>query len=191
MKVRTIFGLAAALIATFATARAQNTSQSSTRTAQTANLQKPAAEKHKVWTDDDLTPLRPVTANPVQDKEARTAEARSSATATRQAAASKPIQSGAPPALSNPKTLAEADKMIAWENRDIDAQEEFVEKLREQLQNAPPDQKPHFQQLLEERLQILADLHKERENLVAQRKGLEKKAAGQDDQPGAATSPHQ
>ena len=190
MKVRMIFGLVAALIATVATAQAQDTSQNSTPAVQTAKLRKPAPEKHKIWTDDDLTPLRQV-ANPVQDKVARAAENAPAAAATKQAAASKPIQSGAPPALSNPKTLAEADKMIAWENRDIDAQEEFVEKLREQLQNAPPDQKPHFQQLLEERLQILADLHKERENLVAQRKGLEKKAAGQDDQPGAATSPNQ
>ena len=175
MNVRTILALFVALIATLATALAQETSQSSTP-AQTAKLRKPAAEKHKVWTDDDLTPLRPV-ANLVQDK-GRAAENATAIAATKQAVASKPIQSGAPPALSNPKTLAEADKMIAWENRDIDAQEEFVEKLRAQLDNAPADQKPHFQQLLQERIQIVADLRKERESLITERESLGKKGAG-------------
>src|SRR5439155_18140171 len=80
------------------------------------------------------------------------------------------------PLLSDPKTVESADKMIAWEDRDIAAQEEFVARLKTQLETAAFENRDHLQKLIIERQQIIADTRKERDGLVAQRKGLEKKA---------------
>jgi F0F1-type ATP synthase membrane subunit b/b' len=65
--------------------------------------------------------------------------------------------------------------MIAWENRDIEAQQEFVDLVQEQLDEALADQKERLQELLRERTQVLSDIRKERQALVAQRKELKKK----------------
>jgi len=69
--------------------------------------------------------------------------------------------------------------MIAWEQRDIDAQQQYVDRVQEQVDQAPADQKEHFQKMLAERQKILADVRREQQQLIADRKALEKKKASQ------------
>jgi hypothetical protein len=92
-----------------------------------------------------------------------------------------------PPKLSNPKTPADADQMIAWENRDIAAQQEYVERLKKQLETAPPDQQKHLEDTLQNRIQVIADTQKERDGLITQKQALEKKPSSDKD---ASASQH-
>ncbi len=141
------------------------------KTAQPAQ-KKPPAKVRKVWTNEDVTSPHSAADVYLVKKDAQ------DEAASKQAAASQPAKPPSHPALlSNPKTVEDADKMIAWEQRDIDAQQEFVERLRKQLEEAPPSDKERLQKLIEERAQILADTRKEQEGLKAQRKALEKKPA--------------
>jgi hypothetical protein len=178
MRTRLVFRTLAVVIAAAAVTQAQDAAQESAPSAQAANQRKPAPTPRKVWTDDDVTSLRSPADIHVREKEEQAAEAAVRQTATAKPAADpKPTRPGGPPALSNPKTLEDADKMIAWENRDVEAQQEFVDRLQKEINEAPADQKERLQKLLQERAQILADLRKEQQKLVAQRKELEKKAA--------------
>ena len=140
----------------------------------------PAANRHILWTNDDVRALRSPADVYAEQKQERAADAAAAATldatAARQAAA-KAVPGGAPPALSNPKTVEDADKMIAWENRDIDAQEQFIEQLRTQLDQAPFNQKEHLQELLQQHIERLAHTRKETESLVDTKKELAKKFA--------------
>jgi hypothetical protein len=146
--------------------------------------QKQSVKSHKVWTDDDLGTIRSrgnVTVAAAQTLAIPTAADASQAPAP--AASEKPSAAPARPtgkaALSNPKTPAEADGMIAWEQRDIDSQQEFVDRLQTQLEQAPPDQREHLQKSLAEHQQSLADTRQEQAALIAQKKLLQKKAAGE------------
>jgi len=146
----------------------------------------------KVWSDDDLTSLRSPADIYAEEKQAQAAQAAAAAkqtAAAKQAVATKPTQPHdvAPPALSNPKTTEDADKMIAWENRDIAAQQQFAQELQKQLDAAPPDQQEHLQKALQERMKIIADTQRERDGIVAQEKQLEKKPAAGSNAP--ATPP--
>lgn len=67
--------------------------------------------------------------------------------------------------------------MIAWENRDIAAQEEFLEKVKQELDEAPADQKERLAKLVQERTQILANTRKELQNLQTKKQEFEKAAA--------------
>ncbi|HEV2289177.1 MAG TPA: hypothetical protein VGR81_09520 [Candidatus Acidoferrales bacterium] len=137
---------------------------------------KPAAAKPaKVWTDDDITSLR-TPEDVYREEQAQAAQAATAAKPSQSAAAKKP-QVGAAPALSSPKTVADADKMIAWEQRDIDSQQQYVNKLQDELSKAPASQQDQLQNLLQQRIQILNDTRKEMEGLAAQKQQLEKKAA--------------
>jgi hypothetical protein len=135
-----------------------------------------APKKHKVWTDDEVSTLRTPEDNYVQQKQA--AESAAAAAAAEQAK-SKPKSEKvvAPPRLSNPKSPEDADRMIAWENRDVDAQTEYVDKLRTQLEQASPEDRDKLEKSLAARVQIVEDTKKERDALVTQKKELEKKAA--------------
>ncbi len=145
---------------------------------------KPPAKARKVWSNDDLTSLRSPADVYLRKKEAQDEAAAKQAAASQQPAAAKPVSPSRAPLLSNPKTVEDADRMIAWEKRDIDAQQEFVDRLRKQLEEAPPEDKERLQKLIQERIQVVADTRKEMEGLVAQKKGLEKKPA-----PGKTTNP--
>jgi hypothetical protein len=131
---------------------------------------------HKVWTEDDVSSVRTDADKYLDQKQAATDEA--AAAAAKQEKAAKPqVHSGAPPALSNPKSTADADRMIAWEERDLAAQQENVERVRTQLQEAAPEDKDRLQKLLVERMQIVEEVRKERDDLLKQKKAIEKKAA--------------
>ncbi|MFY9585483.1 MAG: hypothetical protein WAR21_13435 [Candidatus Acidiferrales bacterium] len=139
---------------------------------------KPAAKARKVWTNEDVGSLA-TPADLYLEKQQAQEEA-----AAKQAAASQPPADAKsaklashPPLLSNPKSAADADKMIDWEQRDIDAQQEYLGRLQKQLEEAPADDKERLQKLVQERIQIIADTRKEQDGLKAQRKALEKKPA--------------
>lgn len=65
--------------------------------------------------------------------------------------------------------------MIAWENRDLDAQQEFLDKLRDQLRVTAPEDRERIEKPLAKRLEIIEETKRERDALLAQKKELGKK----------------
>jgi hypothetical protein len=184
--------LATAVIGSAALAFGQDTSgQADQKNA--ARQQKAAAKSHKVWTDDDLGSLHRspgvtvAQAHPESEMPKAPDAAESAPAANAKKPESKPALKTGPDALAHPKTTDDADKMIAWEQRDIDSQQEFVDRMQDQIENAPADQKEHLQKVLVERQQILADTRREQQQLIADKKLLGKKASG--DSSAAAQSP--
>ena len=183
--------LAGALLATTVSAYAQDSTKPSD---QKGRQQKPAAKPHKVWTDDDLGSLHRAgglaissTAAPSSPSTADAATTPAKPADTGKADSGKPLKDH-PPLLSNPKTPAEADGMIAWEQRDIDSQQEYVDRLQAELEQAPAERREHLQSVIAERQQVLADTRREQQQLIAQKKTLEKKSPGGDNV-AAATQP--
>lgn len=155
-------------------------------TAQSAPQQKAQpAKKARVWTNDNIgSVLSPSDVYQEQEsekqKEAREAKEAAAKTAQAQKPASTaPKTPSAPPALSNPKTVQSADSMIAWEQRDIDAQEQFVQRLQQELETAPESQQAQIRARIQERTQALESTKKEMQGLEAQKGALEKKAAAE------------
>jgi hypothetical protein len=155
-----------------AAARAQGDSQ---KPVPRAAQKKPAlkSNSHKVWTNDDVSSVRSPADSYVDAKYTQAAGTDGS----KQPAAAKPAKHVAAPALSNPKSVDDADKMIAWEKRDVDAQTEYVELVKKQIEEAPPEDKERLKKVLQERIQILADTRGEMETLGQQKKELQKKPA--------------
>jgi len=144
-----------------------------------AKQRKPAAKTHKVWTEDDLDTVRKP-ADIYADKEAAQTQAAApaqNADATKQASDSKPDKPPKVAPLAHANSVDDADKKIAWEERDIQGQEETIARLQEELGQATPDRKEHLQQLIEQHKQTLEDVRKELAGLRAQRKQLEKPGA--------------
>jgi hypothetical protein len=129
----------------------------------------------KTWTDDDINSLRSPVDSYRDQKQLDVHDTANPANST-QASANEPAPNK-PPRLSDPKSVESADQMIAWEDRDIAAQEEFVAKLRSRLDTAASEERAHLEDLIVEREKIIADTRKERNGLVAQKKVLEKKEA--------------
>ena len=173
--------LLAAVLTSFAmcgfsgVALAQNDAQEKTAP---AKQPKPVAKTHKVWTNDEVGTLRtPADAHIDEADRAATeppASKEKSAADSGQAPAVKP---GPAPVFTNPKSVEDANKMIAWESRDIDAQQEFLANLQKQIDEAPDDQKERLRKLLEERTKILASTRQEQKNLLSKKKDLEKQEA--------------
>jgi hypothetical protein len=128
--VVSMFIAAAGVLAARVLAPAQVTSSNS----QAAALEKQGPKPHprkagKIWTNDEVRSLRSPADIYTEEKEAQAAAAVASTklnSANERPAPASPPQGGGPPALANPKTVDETDKMIDWENRDIAAQEEMV-----------------------------------------------------------------
>jgi hypothetical protein len=175
MKMKNSFlssAILAAALGLSTPAFAQSDSQKKTPPAKQT---KPAPKKpHKVWTDDEIGTLHSP-ANAYMD--AKYSQADGVADSKEAAAAPKPKPHAGAPLLSNPKTVDDADKMIAWEKRDVDAQTEYVERLKKQIDEAPQEDKERLKKVLQDRIQILADTRGEMETLVQQKKELQKKAA--------------
>jgi hypothetical protein len=155
-------------------ARAQTDAQQSS---QPQTRLKPAAKKTKVWTNDDVSSLRSPADIYIEKQQAKAEqEAKASeAVAREEPSAVKPTPTAHPPRLSNPKTVEDADGMIAWEQRDIDSQTEYVARLRKQLEEAPAEEKAHVQGLIDQRVKIIADTKAEQLGLMQQKKEIEKK----------------
>jgi hypothetical protein len=152
--------------------------------AKAAKAAKAAPKKlHKVWTEDSVSSLRTPADDYLDQKQAE-----AEAAAAKQEKSPKPqAPASAPPALSNPKSTKDADRMIAWEERDLAAQQEHVDNLRSQLQEAPAEDRDRLQKLLVQRMQIVEQVKKERDDLLTQKKSLEKKVAA--DQNSSADTP--
>lgn len=141
-----------------------------------AKQHKLAPKKEKVWTNDDL-PSAPAPAAARVDSPATSDAAQSTAAAGENSGSKQARGSGTPPVFTNPKSVADADRMIAWENRDIQAQQEFLLKVQKEIDEAPADQKDRLTKLLQQRLQILADTQNELKNVELKKKELEKPPA--------------
>ena len=169
----------AAAIGLATPACAQSDSQKSAKPAKyrkPAKPEQPAPKTHKVWTEDDLGTMRKP-ADIYAEREAAQTQAAAPAQpadAAKQTSASKTDKPPKVAPLAHANSVDDADKKIAWEERDIQAQEEFIDRLQQELGQASPDRKEHLQQVFEEHKQILADTRKELEGLKAQRKQLEK-----------------
>ncbi len=164
---------AAAVLGLSSAAHAQSGSQDG---GTPAKQKKPAAKPHKVWTDDDLGSRSPAAAT--RENQTASSGTPQEPAAASQNADSKQPKGGGPPVFTNPKSVEDADRMIAWENRDIEAQQESLDKLRTQIAEAPADQKERLTKVLEQRTQILASTRIELKNLQTKRKDLEKPPAG-------------
>lgn len=152
--------------------------QSDTQNPAPQTEQKPAAKPHKVWTSDDLGTLRSpadVYLKSEQKKADEEAAAAKQAADKKQAASATPAKKVNPPRLSNPKTPQAAEDMIAWEDRDIQSQTEYIAQLRQQLAEAAPEGKARFEKLIQEHERLLVETRQERDGLVAQKQALEKK----------------
>ncbi len=160
----------AAALGLSAPAFAQSDSQKKTPP---AAQKKPAPKPRKVWTNDDVSSVRSPADGYVDAKYSQA----SGTDDSKQPTAGKSAKHAAAPALSNPKTADDADKMIAWEKRDVDAQTEYVERLKKQIEEAPQEDKERLNKVLQERIQILADTRGEMGTLVEQKKELQKKPA--------------
>jgi hypothetical protein len=154
--------------------------QDQTQNAPQAPVQAHATSKPKVWTNDNidsaLSPADVYMANQLKEQEAQKAAEKQKPQASQPASAA-PKTPSAPPALSNPKTMQSADDMIAWEQRDIDSQQEFVDKLQQQLDNAPESDQQHIRDRIQERTRAIESTRKEMQTLQAEKAALEKKAA--------------
>ena len=147
-----------------------------------ARQQKTASKPHKVWTDDDLGSLHRSSGVTVAQAHAESEmpKAQDAPDSAPVAEAKKPQSKSAlktgPDALAHPKTTDDAEKMIAWEQRDIDSQQEFVDRIQDELDHAPADQKEHLQKVLAQHQQSLADVRREQQQLMADKKLLQKKS---------------
>lgn len=184
-KVIMLLGLAISL---GGLAAAQDTSANSTQSS-SAEKKTPSRKPKKTWTDDDVTALRSPADNYKDAQQAQKAAAAANTTAAAQPAAASEQPHGRPPALSNPKTVDSADKMIAWEDSDLAAQQDFLDRLNTQLESASLDEREALQKKIADRERIIAETRKERDVLVSQKKDLEKKAAGTAASP--AAPPHE
>jgi hypothetical protein len=188
MKKTILLGAVLASAGMFSTANAA-WAQGSSQTKQ--NKPKP----HKVWTDDNIGGSGGVTvaaaSNPTVSSQPAAAASQDAGQAPAQDQGAAKPDSGAtqskaataPPVLSNPKSSEQADKMIDWENRDIAAQQEGLDKLRAQIADAPPDQRDRLEKLYDQRAQILIDTKNELKNLQEKKKSLEKAPAQASAQP--------
>jgi hypothetical protein len=178
MKTKNDFLFSVILACAAATGLAGPACAQSDKSTTPAKQRKAAAKTHKVWTEDDLATVRKP-ADIYADKEA----AQTQAGATQQVVPVKQnsaTKSEKPPTvapLAHANSVDDADKKIAWEERDIQGQEEFIERVQQELGQAPPDQREHLQKVIEEHKQILADTRKELAGLQAQRKQLQKAPA--------------
>jgi hypothetical protein len=142
---------------------------------------------HKVWTEDEVSTLRTPEDNYIEQKQA--AEAAAAAAAQQAKLTPKPEKHvGAASALANPKSPADADRMIAWENRDVDAQQELIDKERTLVEQATPETREALEKDLAKHIKMLENTKKERGALVTQKKELEKKAASPDKPVDAASA---
>jgi hypothetical protein len=144
---------------------------------------------HKVWTEDEVSTLRTPEDNYIEQRQAAEAAAAAAATAQQAKLTPKPEKHvGAASALANPKSPADADRMIAWENRDVDAQQELIDKERTLVEQATPETREALEKDLAKHIKMLENTKKERGALVTQKKELEKKAASPDKPVDAASA---
>lgn len=141
----------------------------------TSEKQQPSPDPkkpRKVWTNDDFSSAgapSSAAADQPQHASANASPKQDSHDAKPDAQSPPP---GGPPALSDPKTIDEADKMIAWEDRDIAAQQETVAGLQKELEDAPPERKAAIQQTLQQHQRVLNETRQEKQALIEKKEKL-------------------
>jgi len=171
--------------------------QETTQASQTPDTPKQEAKRavkkaRKVWSDDDVTKLRSPEDAYAEEKEAQADKAAATdqdAAAARQAAPAKPEKKGPPAALANPKSSDDADRMIAWEDRDIAAQEEYIDRVQKQLMDAPPEDQERLRNLLQDRIKILQQTRQERKALLEKKDEMTQKPPAGDNAAESAQPP--
>jgi hypothetical protein len=178
-KIFVTFGCAAILFTATGTSSLAQDAQDAKPSQAPAKDSSAPKKAHKVWTDDEVSTLRTPEDNYIEQKQAAEAAAAAAAAAAQQAKSTPKSEKhvGAAPALSNPKSPEDADRMIAWENRDVDAQQELIDKERTQVEQASPETREALEKDLTKHIKMLEDTKKERAALVTQKKELEKKAS--------------
>jgi hypothetical protein len=152
--------------------------QSGPQTDKTAPPKKTKPAAHKVWTEDDLSTVRTAADRHIDavDRQRRAAD---EAQVVLDAAAKKPadgaVKSQKMPPLAQAKSTDDAEAKIAWEQRDIQGQKEYIARLEERLDSATPDERAHLQQLIEQHKQIIVETQKEMQGLEQQKKNFQKK----------------
>jgi hypothetical protein len=190
-KIFITFGCAAILFAAGTSSLAQDAQNA--KPSQAPAKDSSAPKKHKVWTDDEVSTLRTPEDNYIEQKQAAEAAAAAAAAAAQQVKSTPKSEKhvGAAPALSNPKSPEDADRMIAWENRDVDAQQELIDRERTQVEQATPETREALEKDLAKHIKMLEGTKKERDALVTQKKELEKKASPEDKPADSASTPRQ
>jgi hypothetical protein len=126
-------------------------------------------KKPKVWTDDNLSSLRSP-ADVYHDEQQKQKEAQDT---TKEAASAPPTSTE--PRTQSPKTVQEADAMIAKEQSDLAAAQDYVQQLKSQVNDPTLNDKEKerlqwrlkSRSLTAEQLQSdLAELQKEKETLA-------------------------
>lgn len=158
---------------------ASSTNSANPALASTAE-KKPPAKSHKVWTEDNVTTLR----TPADNFEAQ-----------------KHVTAPAPPsgsgsstngkkhnALSDPQSVEEADKMMAWEQRDLQAQTEYLDRVNQQIQQADGDERTRLEQEVAYYTKVLARTKAELKNLQDKKSEFEKARRTQSSQQAATAS---
>jgi murein L,D-transpeptidase YcbB/YkuD len=149
-------------------AHAQQPSQSAAPQKQEA---KPAAAKPaaKVWTDDDLTSLR----SPADDYQMQQEEEKKAQAAAAQAS-SKPV---ADPSM--PKTVQQAESMIADKSRYLTSEQDYLQRLQKQLKDTAPTglEKERLEWRLKSHTATTQTLQSQIKQLEADKAALAKKAA--------------
>ena len=154
---------------------AQSQQQAADKTSANKKQKPTPKPTHKVWTEDNIGNIRTqsdvvIDAQARQTQDAAAAQEAQEAAEKQQAAAdsSKPPVKRAP--LSQAKSVEDANAKIAWDQRDIQGQEETIASLQQRLDSATPQEKAHLQQLIEQHKQYLADTRKEMQGLEDQKK---------------------
>jgi DNA repair exonuclease SbcCD ATPase subunit len=137
-----------------------------------------AKQNRKVWTNEDLIALRTPEDIYLFEKEAMEAaaieEARRRMAAAKQAGAGAAPGSPAP-SIKLPETIEQTQKIIDEDLEEISNDEDVLPRLKQQLENAPDDQKAAKQEEID---QITQDLNEARDEVQVLRKHLEELRKG-------------
>lgn len=142
------------------------------------------AKPHKVWTDDDVSTLRTPAERYAEAKAAQEEAAAAAAKAKADAAAvagnlpakptGQPVKPPSHKALVDPKSAEEADGMIAWENRDLDTQAEYVRQMQERASSSTGAEREHYLAEKARMESIMAETQQELKTLKTQKADFEK-----------------
>lgn len=132
------------------------------------------AKSHKIWTEDDVASLRTPADQYAEEKAAQEEAAAEAETSTTAKPTGQPVSRPSHKPLVDPKNPEEADDMIAWENRDIDAQTDYIRQMQEKAASTTGAEREHYLAEKARMEGVLAQTQKELKILKAQKAELEK-----------------
>ncbi len=142
---------------------------------------KPAPKSHKVWTNDEVGTLRTLEDEHIeaaQRQKERADEAAKQIAAANATSAETQVKPQEKPALpskfANAKTATEIGDVIAWEERDIASEQDYLVKIKKELDEAPPADRERLTKLLADKTRVLASTKEELKTFEEKKKSLEK-----------------